>query len=43
MVAAEEAGIGIEIFPNLTAWYNRVLSRAGVKKGLTVAGIEFLA
>ena len=43
VVAAEEAGISIEIFPNLTAWYNRVLSRAGVKKGLTVAGIEFLA
>lgn len=43
VVAAEEAGISIEIFPALTAWYNRVISRPGVKKGLSVAGIEFSA
>ncbi|KAF3391998.1 Disulfide-bond oxidoreductase YfcG [Talaromyces pinophilus] len=43
VVAAEEAGVSIEIFPALTAWYNRVISRPGVKKGLSVAGIEFSA
>ena len=43
VVAAEEAGINIEIFPALTAWYNRVISRTGVKKGLSVAGIEYSA
>ncbi|EEA25349.1 Glutathione S-transferase 2 [Talaromyces marneffei ATCC 18224] len=43
VVAAEEAGISIEIFPALTAWYNRIMSRPGVRKGLLVAGIEFSA
>ncbi|EED11453.1 glutathione-S-transferase theta, GST, putative [Talaromyces stipitatus ATCC 10500] len=43
VVAAEEAGINIERFPYLTSWYEKVLSRQGVKKGLSVAGIEFSA
>jgi glutathione S-transferase len=43
VVAAEEAGVSIEIFPALTTWYNRVISRPGVKRGLSVAGIEFSA
>ncbi|KAL1964553.1 hypothetical protein VTN77DRAFT_6850 [Rasamsonia byssochlamydoides] len=40
IVAADAAGIDIEKFPHLTAWYNRMLRRPAVKKGLAVVERE---
>ncbi|KAH8697916.1 putative glutathione-S-transferase theta, GST [Talaromyces proteolyticus] len=37
VVTAEDAGVDIEMFPNVVSWYNNILSRSGVEKGLAAS------